>query len=685
MDNKIPKISNNVIIVPFDNGGYLVHHKILGHRLNINDTIYKLLSLIDGILNIEEIILAFKEKYSIEIDKTKVIDILYSQLAKYHIVENTDYEYKQKEKPTYLKLSFTVLRKNWIDGIVSKMGFLFSKAIFYPVFFMSLFFILITSIFNLDVLKSSLNEVNASTGVAYFIVFAVVIILHEFGHAAACNKLGADHGDIGFGFYILSPVMYADVSDAWKLKRSDRIIVNLAGIYIQLIIASILLTLHIITNNNFLLVSAFGIGGLSILYNLNPFFRTDGYWVLSDYTGIANLRENSTKSLKTFFKKRVEGNLDVFSLKNILLALYALISISFIFVFLFVILIKSPNSILNYPYDLIEYVQSVFATKTLNQIQLKQLLLPTLFFVVLFRYGIKIFKTKVLTSSSIDKKEFLMLVLKITLATVFFLSAVGKTLDFNAFYQKIMKFEFIIVKLIPYLILFVEYALALGIIIIDFARQTAKISIIFLVFMTISYSFGHFFLGIEKCDCFGYFKFLTPSNYFFFIVKNSLLILLSIYIYKNSNRNVEKQFIKTTISVITILLLSFFVFKTEVRLVSGFAMKNQGKTIQDLGLEGYNQLNNNKFWFIFSPKCKHCLYVIPKIEKAKNENNLSLVGITSIKNKEELKKLTIGFPVKTLNSNEILRLTKKVPKIFEIKNDTIQKVLNIKEFLKLVK
>jgi putative peptide zinc metalloprotease protein len=63
-------------------------------------------------------------------------------------------------------------------------------------------------------------------------------ILHEFGHAAAGKRFGATPGDIGFGFYFIAPVFFSDLSDVWKLPPKERIIVNLGGIYFELIVAS---------------------------------------------------------------------------------------------------------------------------------------------------------------------------------------------------------------------------------------------------------------------------------------------------------------------------------------------------------------------------------------------------------------------------------------------------------------
>jgi putative peptide zinc metalloprotease protein len=56
-------------------------------------------------------------------------------------------------------------------------------------------------------------------------------------------------GSIGFGFYLLIPVFYADVSNAWSLSPGKRIIINIAGMYFQLLLSCLLVLIYFITAN----------------------------------------------------------------------------------------------------------------------------------------------------------------------------------------------------------------------------------------------------------------------------------------------------------------------------------------------------------------------------------------------------------------------------------------------------
>jgi len=680
----IPRISDKIEILPFDNGGFLVHHKVLGHRLNINNFTYQLLNYIDGVRNIKEIAAAFNKDNTKSVNEDTIFDILYSKLGKYHVIENEEHEVIKREKPSYLKLSFTLLKKEWVTHIIPAFSFLFNKSVFYTLFTLSFLFMIYMVISNHQTMVSGLKDITVLNGSLYLLFFGLVTLFHEFGHAAACRKFGAKHGDIGFGFYLLSSVMYADVSDVWKLKKSERIIVNLGGIYLQLLIATCISIYYLFTNNNHLIIPAYVIGGLSVVYNLNPFFRTDGYWILSDILGIANLRSNSNRTMRQFVKKIIGKGEFEFSLKNILLTAYALASLIFIAAFLFVILVKNPDSLINYPLNVFEYISSVSEQRHLNIPELQQLMLPTLFIFLLSKFSIRLFKAKFQPLSREMKRDVLSIVVKIMLSSVFLLSAVGKTLDFNDFTRKVDAFGLSSIDFIPYVILLIEYVLAVGFILYIYTKITAKIALAFLLFMTSAYSIGHFYLNIETCGCFGSFEILNPANYSVFIVKNLALIVLCTYLVFSSGAFTSK-IKKTVITAVAVISICFFIHKMEARFIRNFADNNKGKAISELSLDKTYQIDRYQYWFVFSPTCPHCIAAIPKINEYTRHTDIALIGITASKDQGAIDKLNIEFPVQKIDKDDVLKLTKTIPKIFEIEHDTIQQVYRLDDFLEVNK
>ena len=185
---------------------------------------------------------------------------------------------------------------------------------------------------------------------------------------------------IGGGFYLFMPVYFADVTDIWKLPKSQRITVNLAGMYFELIYVLFLIFFGYIFNITILII--FGcIILLSTLRNLNPFIRSDGYWVLSDAIKKPNLMMHGYNKIKQIFnsKKAKWNKMDYF------LLFYGLVCYSFILLFLYYVLIKNPNSIIYFPQNLIKFFQNLFLKDgSFSLAELGKLFVPLLFYYLVF-------------------------------------------------------------------------------------------------------------------------------------------------------------------------------------------------------------------------------------------------------------------------------------------------------------
>lgn len=137
----------------------------------------------------------------------------------------------------------------------------------------------------------------ASEILAVGAIAAFGILLHEFGHAAAAYRLGARRVSIGAGLYLVIPVAYSELSELWRYPRRSRVVVDLAGVYMQgLVLIGLMLLFHL-RNESIWLVAA-STTAASMLWNLNPFLRMDGYWVVADALGVHDLRRQATSSLR---------------------------------------------------------------------------------------------------------------------------------------------------------------------------------------------------------------------------------------------------------------------------------------------------------------------------------------------------------------------------------------------------
>jgi putative peptide zinc metalloprotease protein len=134
------------------------------------------------------------------------------------------------------------------------------------------------------------------------IVLGVTKVIHEFGHGLACKRFGGRCHEMGLMFLVLTPCLYANVSDSWLLKcKWKRAFIAAAGMYVELVIASIAVfvwwfsipgLVHHMALNVIVVCSV-----STLLFNANPLLRYDGYYILADLLEIPNLRQKSTNML----------------------------------------------------------------------------------------------------------------------------------------------------------------------------------------------------------------------------------------------------------------------------------------------------------------------------------------------------------------------------------------------------
>jgi putative peptide zinc metalloprotease protein len=110
-------------------------------------------------------------------------------------------------------------------------------------------------------------------------------VFHEFGHAAALRYGGGQVRGMGVGLYIIYPAFYTDVTDSYRLGRWGRVRTDLGGFYFHLIFAVGIMGLYWLTGREYLLIVV-PLITLDIIRQCLPFVRFDGYWALTDLTGI---------------------------------------------------------------------------------------------------------------------------------------------------------------------------------------------------------------------------------------------------------------------------------------------------------------------------------------------------------------------------------------------------------------
>ncbi|MFN8709239.1 MAG: HlyD family efflux transporter periplasmic adaptor subunit [Planctomyces sp.] len=163
---------------------------------------------------------------------------------------------------------------------------------------------------NLDQFRGRLPEFQSFFGwpnlIYLWITMALAKVIHEFGHGLSCVHYGGECHEMGVMLLVFSPCLYCDVTDSWMMKNKwHRIIIGAAGMYIEVVLSAVAIyvwwfskpgLIHHLALNTFFVTTI-----TTVIFNANPLMRFDGYYMMSDFLEIPNLRQKSEKLLREAF------------------------------------------------------------------------------------------------------------------------------------------------------------------------------------------------------------------------------------------------------------------------------------------------------------------------------------------------------------------------------------------------
>ena len=130
------------------------------------------------------------------------------------------------------------------------------------------------------------------------IALSVAKVLHELGHAYTAHRHGCRVPTMGVAFLVLWPVLYTDTNEAWKLSsRKSRLQIGAAGMAAEIALAACAtLSWSFLPDGPlragvFLLATSTWI--ITLMINLSPFMRFDGYFLAADWLNMPNLHERA--------------------------------------------------------------------------------------------------------------------------------------------------------------------------------------------------------------------------------------------------------------------------------------------------------------------------------------------------------------------------------------------------------
>ena len=281
-----------------------------GRFLQVSELLYRVAELADGRHTLPEIAAAVTDATEWLVTETHVRQIIESKLIPLGVIRGPQDDGLQPlpqrpRSPLALNLRTKVLKPAVIDPVTRVLQHLYA-----PILLIPLLAVAIIAHWWLYVrydIQQGLAEL-VTAPVYTLLLFPVIIlgaVFHEFGHASALRYGGGRARSIGVGLYLIFPAFYTDTTDSYRLGRWARVRTDLGGIYFHLLFAIGLVVAYLSTGYDFLAMAVFLVN-LDMARQLNPIIRLDGYWLLSDLTGIPDLfthvgsfiRNASTLSLR---------------------------------------------------------------------------------------------------------------------------------------------------------------------------------------------------------------------------------------------------------------------------------------------------------------------------------------------------------------------------------------------------
>src|SRR5262245_42685347 len=190
------------------------------------------------------------------------------------------------------------------DRLVGKIGFVFT-----PSFLVSsaglILLALGTSILHWDEITRDVARLYRFQAlVLAWVTLLAVTVAHECAHGLTCKRFGGRVHEMGFLLLYFQPALYCNVSDAWLFpEKSRRLWVMFAGAYLDLCVWALATVVWRLTDAgtmpNYLALVIMVSSAVKTFFNLNPLLKLDGYYLLSDYLELPNLRQRALAYLRT--------------------------------------------------------------------------------------------------------------------------------------------------------------------------------------------------------------------------------------------------------------------------------------------------------------------------------------------------------------------------------------------------
>jgi putative peptide zinc metalloprotease protein len=291
-----PKLADDLeLIGEFEDSGFkepqFIARRSDGQVIQLTQLLYQLAAQADGERDLAQIAERVTEESGRGVSADNVGFLIEKRLRPLGVLAARDGSSPAKEKADPL------LALKFRAALVPERAVRLITSLFRPLFWPPVVILMLAGLIAFDAwlfgnhgIAQSLRSLtyNPILMLMVFGMIAVSAAFHECGHATACRYGGAKPGVMGAGIYIVWPAFYTDVTDAYRLGKAGRLRTDLGGVYFNVIFSLILAGAYFATGFEPLLLVIL-IQHIQVIYQFMPFLRLDGYYIISDLTGVPDM------------------------------------------------------------------------------------------------------------------------------------------------------------------------------------------------------------------------------------------------------------------------------------------------------------------------------------------------------------------------------------------------------------
>lgn len=317
----LPVRRDDLVVRPVAGNQYVVKDPETDAYFQIGEQEWFLLSQLDATASYTSLINAFQTKFG-EVLSSDELDEFIEMVSKRHLLKDKSGSRPRPRTKTYVDSEDA----NWND-VPSGNGKKTGQSILYwrynlfdpdrlfnqvepllrwvwtPEFFVASCIVVLAAgaelwTHRLSFLASFPHAMRWETLAFVWFTLIAATICHEFAHGLTCKHHGGEVHEVGFLMMFFTPCLYCNVSDAWLIpSKWHRLWVTLAGAWCDLCIwalATFIWRLTVLDSFiNYLASVVLSVCGARVFMNFNPLLKLDGYYLLSDWLEIPNLRGRS--------------------------------------------------------------------------------------------------------------------------------------------------------------------------------------------------------------------------------------------------------------------------------------------------------------------------------------------------------------------------------------------------------